>query len=116
MPKYWRVTIKGGRRAHLTKFTPDLGSESNALCGKLLPEDRRKGSAATINDPIGNECVACLYVSGHIKRPKVEISEEERHSRSAANLAKFLRDHLNMTPADIGSVFSDLNKRKLSKK
>lgn len=116
MPKYWRVTIKGGRKAHLTKFTPDFGSESTAICGKMLPEDRRKGSAATINEPIGNECIECLCASGHLKRPKTEISEEERRLQTVVNIANFLHDHLSMTPADIRSVLDDLNKRKLSKK
>jgi hypothetical protein len=106
MPKYWRVTIKGGRKAHLTNFTPDLGSQGSALCGKLLPEDRRKGSAATINEPIGNECVECLYASGHLQRPRVKISPEDRHRRNALNLATFLRDHLDMTPDEIKGVFA----------
>jgi hypothetical protein len=111
MPKFWRVTIKGGRKAHLTKFTPDFGSQGSALCGKLLPEDRRKGSAATINEPIGNECVECLYSSGHLQRPKVKMGPEDRHMSNALNVAKFLRDHLDMTPDEIKGVFDRLPPR-----
>jgi len=50
-PKYWRVLMKGGRKVHLTPFVPEQGSGNLALCGRVLSEDARKGSAATIIIP-----------------------------------------------------------------
>jgi hypothetical protein len=40
------------------------------------------------------------------------MSEEERRQRNVVNLARFLHDHLGLTPADIVSVFADINKKR----
>lgn len=84
-PKYWRVIVKGGRKAHLTPFVPGRGSGDLALCQKILPEDgRTRGSVGTVVSPHGDECDKCLLVSGHKKRPKLTREERQELERYRA--------------------------------
>jgi hypothetical protein len=36
------------------------GSGTVALCGLVIPEHRREGTAGTVREPKGDECVRCL--------------------------------------------------------
>src|SRR5882672_5096773 len=64
-PKFWRVLVKRAQKAHLTRFVPEEGSASIALCGKSLPQDERRGTAEPVINPHGDECHTCLLLAGY---------------------------------------------------
>ena len=101
MPKYWRITAQHGRKAHLSEFKPDQGSGNVALCGKPLPENLRRGSAMTINEPIGNECEVCLRKAGHLNRT---VTAKERQLQATANAVRFLIENLGLKSSDVVDV------------
>jgi hypothetical protein len=98
-PKYWRVMVKRGRKAHLTPFVASQGSGNIALCGQALPDDARKGPSTTISDPFGNECDGCLRKLGLLKKPP--LSKEQRRIDVAMKLHRHLRDVLGLTDSEI---------------
>src|ERR1035437_1931610 len=108
-PKYWHVTMKRGRKPHLTLFTShQLGSGSMALCGHPLPQNARKGSAKTINIPVGNECEKCLISGGYLKKPKPTVMD--RHLKNLINAGKMLHDY-GLSGPEIADVFRKINQR-----
>jgi hypothetical protein len=74
--QYWRVFLKGGRKAHLTPIVSGEGCGIVALCGADLPEDKRKGAATTVVIPKGDECQECRRIAGFYTRPK--LTPEQR--------------------------------------
>lgn len=66
--QYWRVVMKGARKAHLTPFVPGQDSGTVALCSKRLEGIK---TATTIATPKGDECQKCRIVSGHFKKQKL---------------------------------------------
>lgn len=89
-PKYWRVLVKGARKFHLTVFSDGHGSGAQAICGRALPENSRRGSATAVAEPDGSECQECLLLSGHLaKRPKrPKTSEQLEHDGRIKALTK----------------------------
>jgi hypothetical protein len=113
IPRYWRVVVKGGHKAHLTLFVPEQGSGEIALCGQTLPEDARtRGASITISDPHGNECRSCLIASGHLKRPPRRKPTEEQQKAIAfyRNIAQTpdLLLRMGMSPSDAASMLQNL--------
>jgi hypothetical protein len=91
--KFWRVSVKGARKAHLTLYEQGRGSGDVALCGKQLPADQRRAASSAITTPMGNECHICLQWAGFaIKRtpvpPKVKSQQDEKYRL----LTNFIRD------------------------
>jgi hypothetical protein len=113
MPRYWRITSQRGRKAHLTKFEPGKGSGDVALCGKALPENTRKGSATTINEPIGNECEQCLKKSGYLKNPPLTL--EQRQLRATVNAVRHLVENFGLKGTDVVEVFEAARRLDLTK-
>lgn len=112
IPKYWRVMVKGGRKAHLTAFIPGEASGNLALCGRILPEDARtRGSSRTISEPDGDECDRCRVVSGNLKKPKRELTKEQRHEieryRAIAIMPKLLRE-LGLNDSDARALMESV--------
>lgn len=69
--KYWRVFLKGGHKAHLTRVSAtQLGPAEYALCGKLVTGQPRRGTPKTIDEPDGTECDYCQRVAGYLKWPR----------------------------------------------
>ncbi|MBZ5611222.1 MAG: hypothetical protein LAP38_23420 [Acidobacteriia bacterium] len=104
-PRYWRIMLKGGRKAHLARFDPTQWCGDVALCGQPLPLDKRRGSATTINEPLLNECETCLRKSGHLKKPPP--TEEERRNELIMKTARFLIEQLGLTPSQVANVIRD---------
>jgi hypothetical protein len=85
VPMYWRVIVKGGRKAHLTPFVKGRGSGDLALCQKSLPEHARtRGSVGTVFVPHGDECDKCLRVAGFKKRPELTLEQQREIERYRA--------------------------------
>jgi hypothetical protein len=100
--------MKGGRKAHLKVFAMEESSEDIALCGQPLPANVRRGSAATIGEPFGDECNACLRRSGYLKKP--EQTREERRLELIVKIARHLKEELGMTASDVKDVIFSIGK------
>lgn len=100
--QYWRVHLRGGRKAHLTPIVPGQGSGIVSLCGADLPEDKRKGAATTVVTPIGDECQECRRIAGFFKKPN--LSDEQRLAirqySALAALAKTIAGWRNVSPEE----------------
>jgi hypothetical protein len=92
-------------------FVQGQGSGDLALCGQTLPEDGRRGTPRTINEPLGDECKACRIASGHLKRPpRRKPTEDER--KAIAFYTGIVKTgecliRLGMSPSDAASALKN---------
>jgi hypothetical protein len=100
-PKYWRVRLKGGRKAHLAAFAIGESCGMTALCGHVLPRELHI-QVGTIPEPRGDECKACRIESGQLARPKrTPLGAEQERAKIVRAVFKGLMDDYGLTTTQI---------------